>query len=322
MEIWKQILRKNFTSLETLAQFLSLSSEQKKQLLSTPKFPLNVPERLAKKIEKNTLEDPILRQFVPLREELVAMPGFAEDPVQDQTFCKTEKLLQKYRGRALLLATSACAMHCRFCFRQNFPYETANSGFDKELEAIAKDSTLSEIILSGGDPLSLSDSSLDRLLHSLDRIPHIKRIRFHSRFPIGIPERITASFLDLLRPIRKKAFFVLHCNHARELDLDVLDSMEKIRTLGIPVLSQSVLLKGVNDTPESLLELCEALIDAQITPYYLHLLDPVQGTGHFLVPEGRAIELLRFVQERLSGFGVPRLAREAPGYPNKIFITY
>lgn len=316
---WREIQKTNFTSLQSLASFLELAPQLKEKLFSSPAFPLNLPQRLAKKIEKNTLDDPLLRQFVPLREESLSVPGFFPDPVQDQTFRSTKKLLQKYKGRALLLTTSGCAMHCRFCFRQNFPYETETPGFSEELRAIAQDSSLQEIILSGGDPLSLSDRAIAHLLNCLDAIPHIQRIRFHTRFPIGIPERIDSSFLKILASIKKALFFVLHCNHSRELDFDVLTAMKKIQNLGIPVLSQSVLLKEVNDTPEALLDLYEALLRAQIVPYYLHLLDPVQGASHYEVSETQAYRLIRFLQENLPGFGVPRLAREEPGKTSKTF---
>lgn len=317
--LWRQIQRQNFTRLGALADYLELEPALREKLLARPRFALNLPLRLAEKIEKNTLEDPILRQFIPLQDELDFSSGFPADPVQDARFRKTKKLLHKYKGRALLVTTSACAMHCRYCFRQNFPYETAEKGFEEELKAIREDESLSEIILSGGDPLSLSDAALGSLLNDLDAIPHLKRIRFHTRFPIGIPERIDAPFLSQLRSLRKQLFFVIHCNHPRELDGDTFSALKKIQLLGIPVLNQSVLLKGVNDSEETLLALSEALLDAGVMPYYLHELDPVQGSAHFAVPQERGRELVRHVQENLSGFGVPRLAREEPGRLSKTF---
>jgi EF-P beta-lysylation protein EpmB len=301
---------------------LELSEELKKQILRQPRFVLNLPQRLAAKIAKNTLDDPILRQFVPLEEELKTTPGFVLHPVQDQQFQKTKKLLHKYQGRALLVSTKACAMHCRFCFRQNFPYETEEKSFDGEIAYLAQNPTVSEIILSGGDPLSLSDGVLANLFRALDAIPHLKRIRFHSRFPIGIPERIDDSFLELLSASSKQIFFIAHINHAKELDADVARALKKIQILGIPVLNQAVLLKGVNDEEETLLSLSEALLDAGIIPYYLHTLDPVQGTGHFAVSDERGGQLIRYVQENLSGFGVPRLVREEPGMPSKTFLKH
>lgn len=319
--VWRQIQRENFTRFEPLADFLELSDSLRKKILQHPRFALNLPKRLAAKIEKNTLNDPILRQFIPLEEELQPFPGFTSDPVGDEKVRRSKKILHKYQGRALIVTTSACAMHCRFCFRQKFPYETEEKGFDEELSYIRNTSSLSEIILSGGDPLSLSDGALAYLLGSLDTIPHVKRIRFHTRFPIGIPERLDDSFLDLLGSVSKQIFFIIHCNHPKELDQDVVAALKEVQYLGIPVLNQSVLLAGVNDEEETLLALSEALLEAGITPYYLHELDQVEGAGHFAVPTERGKELIRFVQENLSGFGVPRLAREISGQPSKTFIT-
>lgn len=319
--LWRQIQKNNFTKMAPLLDFLELSEENRKKFLVRPRFVLNLPRRLAGKIVKNTLDDPILRQFVPLNEEGIPTPGFVEDPTQDCSFQKTKKILHKYKGRALLVATSACAMHCRYCFRQNFPYETEEKSFDEEISYIAQDPTLSEVILSGGDPLSLNDGTLAHLFSLLQAIPHIKRIRFHTRFPIGIPERIDDSLLEVLSRYSKQIFFVIHTNHPRELDYEVVLALKKIRSLGIPVLNQSVLLKGVNDDEKTLLALSQALIDAGIMPYYLHSLDPVQGAGHFAVPEERGPQLIRYLQENLSGFGVPRLVREEPGMPSKTFIS-
>jgi KamA family protein len=211
-------------------------------------------------------------------------------------------------------------MHCRFCFRQNFPYETETYGFEEELAYIAQETTLTEIILSGGDPLSLSDGQLLALFQALDEMPHIERIRFHTRFPIGIPERIDDSFLQVLEGSTKQIIFIVHCNHARELDSDVVAALRRILKLGIPVLNQSVLLHGVNDGEEPLLELSEALVQGGVLPYYLHLLDLVEGAAHFSVSDERAKELIRYLQDHISGYAVPRLVREIPGQPSKSLI--
>lgn len=319
--LWRQIQRKTFTRIEPLLDFLEIDEEGREKILKRPRFPLHLPYRLAEKMAKNSFDDPIFRQFVPLDEERVQTPGFLTDPVQDQNFRKTKKMLHKYQGRALLLTTSACAMHCRYCFRQNFPYETAEKGWEADLSSIAEDPTLSEIILSGGDPLSLNDGTLAELFRSLDPISHVRRIRFHTRFPIGIPERIDDSFLDLLASSSKQVIFIVHVNHPQELDGDIVLALKKIQSLGIPVLNQSVLLKGVNDREETLLSLSETLINAGIIPYYLHCLDPVQGAGHFSLPEERGPELIRYLQRHLSGFGVPRLVREEVGKLSKTFIV-
>lgn len=320
--LWRQIQKNNFTRIPPLLDFLELSEDLRKKIAARPHFVLNLPMRLAAKIEKNRLDDPLLRQFVPLEEELLPTPGFVSDPVEDKNFQKTKKLLHKYEGRALLLSTSACAMHCRYCFRQNFPYEVEEKNFDREFDYLKKDPTISEIILSGGDPLSLKDETLTHLFSSLNSIEHLKRIRFHTRFPIGIPERIDNSFLKLLASSPKQIFFIVHVNHPRELDPEVIAALKKIGNLGIPVLNQSTLLKGVNDDERTLLALSEALLNGGVIPYYLHALDPVTGAAHFAVSEERGPQLIRYVQANLSGFGVPRLAREEPGKTSKTFITY
>ncbi len=318
---WRQIQKNNFSQWKPLVDFLRLDEENARAVLQKSHFPLNLPRRLAEKIEKNNLEDPILRQFVPLAEELAAAAGFCADPVGDSSSQKTSKLLQKYIGRALLICTSSCAMHCRYCFRQNFPYNTEHKLFEKELESIAQDCTLEEIILSGGDPLSLSDQVLEKLLQDLSSITHVQRIRFHTRFPIGIPERIDDSFLKILASIKTQLIFVIHVNHARELDEDVISSLKTIQQLGIPILNQAVLLKGVNDNLLTLKTLFESLINSGILPYYLHQLDRVQGAAHFEVDEEVGLSLLEELRTCLPGYAIPQYVREIAGEPSKSIIT-
>jgi EF-P beta-lysylation protein EpmB len=317
--VWRQIQKENFTSIAEVADFLELTEENRALLNPAPRFVLNLPRRLAKKIAKNDLTDPLFRQFIPLLEETIVTPGFISDPVCDKSFVKGKKILHKYEGRTLWLATSACAMHCRYCFRQNFPYEAHNTDSSDEIAYLRANPDIQEVILSGGDPLSLNDASLMQLLYSLDSIPHLRRIRFHTRFPIGIPERIDSSFLEGLSGLNKQVYFVVHCNHVRELDQDVVSALRKIAALGIPLLNSSVLLKGVNDSEEAMLELCQALTNAGVMPYYLNLLDPVAGAAHFFVSEERGHEIIRYVQEHHSGYGVPRLIREEPGSKSKTF---
>lgn len=316
--LWRQIQKTNFTRFEPLLRFLEMSEEKRQSILLKPRFALNVPYRLAAKMEKNCLTDPLFKQFVPLKEELETSFGSLE-PIEDQRFKQSQKLLKKYHGRALILTTGACAMHCRFCFRQNFPYETEDKSFEKELALLSADSSITEVILSGGDPLSLSDETLASLFQAFEKIPHIQRIRFHTRFPIGIPERIDDSFLAILGGSSKQIFFLIHCNHPNELDSDVASALKRVQKLGLPVLNQSVLLQGVNDDEKTLLSLSETLVNAGIIPYYLHLHDQVQGTAHFETTEQRGAELIRYLQENLSGYGVPHLVREEPGRLSKTF---
>lgn len=315
MTHWKTILKSNFHRTETLLDFLSITNRQ--EILKKSAFCLNVPRRLAEKMEKNNTKDPLFLQFVPLKKEL-DQSGMT-DPVKDHCFQKTPRLLQKYRGRALLVTNGACAMHCRFCFRQNYDYTYKN--FEEEIALIEKDTSLHEVILSGGDPLSLPDEALQSLLEKLGAIPHIQMIRFHTRFPIGIPERISPEFLDLLKRVPKQIFFMLHVNHARELDNDILTAMKAIQHLSIPVLSQTVLLRGVNDSVQALKELYLKLVKYGILPYYLHALDPVQGALHFdvLLEEGKA--LIEALRKELPGYAVPRFVQEIPGEANKTCIN-
>jgi EF-P beta-lysylation protein EpmB len=317
MSTWRLLQKENFTKIEELLDFLEIEPALRASILKKPSFALNLPRRLAAKIAKNSLEDPILRQFVPLEEEQRNPTGFVADPVSDTLFRKGKKLLVKYEGRALLLVSSACAMHCRYCFRQNFDYELETKEFEEEIALLKENSSLSEIILSGGDPLSLSNTALQSLIEALDTIPHLKRLRFHTRFPIGIPERIDEEFLGILDSTRLQTVFIIHCNHPRELDEEVLTALRKIQRLGIPVLNQGVLLKGVNDDLETLHQLFETLANHGILPYYLHQLDRVQGSAHFEVSEEQGADLMRALTARLSGYAVPKYVREVGGQPSK-----
>lgn len=316
--LWQQILRDNFTRWEQLADFLDWDDNMRHLVIVDQSFPLNLPLRLARKIKKNTFNDPILRQFLPTADEKIITPGFDSDPVSDDSFKKTSKFLYKYPGRILLVCTGACAMHCRFCFRRNFDYDNSTKSFADELALIASDPSIHEVILSGGDPLSLTDSTLRPLLQSLNGITHIRRIRFHTRFPIGIPERLDSSFLSLISDLRPKVWFVVHCNHALELDDDVAEALQSVHKTGAVVLNQSVLLQGINDTVEELQNLCERLVDCGIFPYYLHQLDRVQGSAHFEVTESRGQQLIAALTSQLSGYAVPKYVREVAGMNNKL----
>ena len=307
--LWREIQRTNFTDWKQLGQFLELDLLQACHI---PHFPLNLPRRLADKIEKRSINDPILRQFLPTMAETVHVDGFCTDPVGDLPSKTTSKMLHKYQGRALLLCTSACAMHCRCCFRQHFSYASSIKGFAEELQIIQKDSSLNEIILSGGDPLSLSNRELGSLLHELGSIEHVKRIRFHTRFPLGIPERIDPELLEIMNTSRPQIFFTIHSNHPREWDDEIKSSLKQIQRLGIPLLCQTVLLKGINDDVDVLQSLCEILVDQGIIPYYLHQLDKVSGTLHFEVAEKKGIKLINELTERLSGYAVPKYVCEIP----------
>lgn len=311
--LWREIQKNNFRDIKKLAEFLQIDTTK---LAKKPRFALNVPRRLANKMAKNSFNDPLFRQFVPLPEESIKDVNFISDPVQDSAFCKTGKLLQKYEGRALILTTSACAMHCRFCFRQNFDYAEKNL-FEEELEIIRKDSSLQEIILSGGDPLSLSDRDLSYLLEAISKITHVKLLRFHTRFPIGIPERISRELLDIFSHCSKQIVFVLHVNHPNEFDEDVFAALKKVQKLGIPSLMQTILLNGINDDFSTLKILFEKGVQNGIMPYYLHQLDRVEGSAHFEVAKEKGKELLTKLRASLPGYAIPNYVQELPHEKNK-----
>lgn len=325
---WQRELRKNFTSISALAKYLELSDDQKDALLDLPfPFPLSVPRRLAEKMEKKSLSDPLFIQFVPLKLEKLQDESLSKDPVCDTQFRKGPKLLHKYFGRVLLLPTSACAMHCRFCFRRSFPYAKGDDlgstdvYLKQELSYIENDTTVEEVILSGGDPLSLPDSVLVPLLKKIDQIKHVRCIRFHSRFIVGIPERITPELLDCLRGLQKQVWFTLHINHAKEMDPDLKVALKSMQSIGIPILSQSVLLRKVNDSIDALKDLFYVLIESGVMPYYLHALDPVEGAGHFSVPDAKGYELIQKLKEQMPGYAVPQFVREIPYRSGKTAIT-
>lgn len=313
---WKSILRTNFNRVDAFTKYLELSEEQCQKVLSVPSFHLQVPLRLAKKMAKGSLEDPLVKQYLPLKQEKEIHPFFTSDPVCDSDFRCHGKLLRKYQGRVLLLCTSACAMHCRYCFRQNFDYDCAK-GFENEKKEIQEDTSIREVILSGGDPLSLSDEILGDLLKDLGNISHVKRIRFHTKFPIGIPERLDDSFLSLIAEVPQQVYFVIHCNHPNELDGEIFDSLKKLRQLGCVVLNQAVLLQGVNDNVATLVSLAQQLGDEGIIFYYLHQLDRVQGSAQFEVEEEKGRWLIREMSKQLSGYVVPKYVREIADEPNK-----
>lgn len=315
--LWKQVLRQNFTQLDNLIQFLELTPENIEQLDSQPSFILNLPKRLAEKIVKNDLNDPIFKQFVPLKKERATHNDFLLDPLKEEQFRKSSKLLQKYEGRALIITTSACAMHCRYCFRKDFPYEKEIIDFTKELDTLRQTASITEVLLSGGDPLSLNDQTLSQLFSELNAITHLERIRIHTRFPIGIPERIDDHFLEILKNCTKQIWFIVHTNHASEFDAEVWQSLKKIQQLGIPVLSQSVLLHGVNDSVEALQELFQELINHGVMPYYLHQLDRATGTKHFEVSIKTGLHLIEELQKRLPGYAIPKYVQEIPEKASK-----
>ena len=277
-------------------------------------FPLRVTEHYLGLIEKGNPDDPLLRQVLPLDAENKQVPGFNADPVSDHLARQGPGLLKKYSGRVLVITTGACAIHCRYCFRREYPYaeENATRQWAKIPEHVAAMPDVSEVILSGGDPLTLSDRKLQELLAGLNQNPELKRLRIHSRIPSVLPSRITPQLIDIFENTRLHTSLVLHCNHARELDTPLDTALAALRRIGVTLLNQSVLLKGVNDSADTLAELSERLFEYGVLPYYLHALDPVSGAAHFKIPDQEAKRLHRQLRHRLPGYLVPRLVREIP----------
>ncbi len=283
-------------------------------------FPLRVPRGFVARMRHGDPADPLLRQVLPVLDEARIVPGFALDAVGDGAARAARGVIRKYRGRALLVATGACAVHCRYCFRRHFPYaeETAAAdGWRDAVAAIAADPAIDEVILSGGDPLALATAKLAELTDALAAIPHLRRLRIHSRLPVVLPERVDAPLLAWLRALPWPVAIVAHANHANEFDAGVDAALGELRGTGATLLNQAVLLRGVNDSVEALAALSTRAFDAGVLPYYLHQLDRVAGTAHFEVADARARELHAALAARLSGYLVPRLVREVPGDSGK-----
>jgi L-lysine 2,3-aminomutase len=314
---WQEILAGTIQNTEELCRRLDLKQDAlpaDHPLLKN--FPVRVPAPFLSRMEIGNPNDPLLLQVFPGAAEANSTPGFVNDPLEESSANPHPGILHKYKGRALLLVTSSCAIHCRYCFRRHFPYADNLPGrqhWRESLDYIANDTSLSEIIFSGGDPLTLPDAYLGWFIDQLSRFDHIKRIRLHTRLPIMIPQRITESLCELLANPRFQTILVLHSNHPGEFDVEVDEACQKLSQAGVCLLNQSVLLKGINDSSATLAALSERLFLAGVLPYYLHLLDRVIGAAHFEVSEKEASVLMKKLQATLPGYLVPKLVREIPG---------
>ncbi len=282
-------------------------------------FAQRVPQSFVDRMEKGNPNDPLLRQVLPLSEEFEVHVGYSNDPLEEQDN-NIPGLLHKYRNRALMIVKGGCAVNCRYCFRRHFPYQDNKSGkqaWIQSLDYIAEQTEINEVIFSGGDPLMAKDDEIHWLIERIAQIPHIKRLRIHSRLPVVIPARITEELCQMLSASRLQVILVTHINHANEINSELADQLFKLKQSGVTLLNQSVLLKGVNDSVDALVALSEALFDAGILPYYLHVLDKVQGAAHYLVEDEKAKEIMRGVITRVSGYLVPKLTREIGGKPSK-----
>ncbi len=312
------------TSPEALVEALGLDpSLVAPARAAAAKFGLRVPLGYLARMRRGDVNDPLLKQVLPIAAEGEELPDFVPDPLGERSARRAPGLLQKYRGRALLITTSACAIHCRYCFRREFPYSEQHGDstrFREALDAIARDPSLEEIIFSGGDPLALGDSRLTSLTDALAKIPHIRRLRVHTRQPVVLPSRVDDGLIAWLEQLRWPVVFVLHANHANEIDDTVRAACTRLRNAGVTLLNQTVLLKGINDDAQILADLSRALFDAGVLPYYLHVLDRVSGAAHFDMPEQRAREIAGALAACMPGYLVPRLVREVEGAPAKLTL--
>jgi EF-P beta-lysylation protein EpmB len=315
---WQHQLQSAFKNIDELCAYLQLDSSQLR--CSSPEaarnFPFKVPLSFAASMVKGDPDDPLLRQVLPVQDELLEFPGFSRNPVGDLESAVAPGILQKYHGRALLINTGSCAINCRYCFRRNFPYpdmQFNRLAEQQAVEFIRQDSSVQEVILSGGDPLLLSDSKIQALIRQLESIGHVKRLRIHSRMPIVLPARISNALVNVLMQCSLQVVLVVHCNHANEISERVVSALNKLRFGGIALFNQAVLLKGVNDNAAALRLLSEKLFLHQVIPYYLHLLDKASGTAHFEVSDQEAKTLYAELRAKLPGYLVPKLVRERAG---------
>ncbi|PHS19562.1 MAG: EF-P beta-lysylation protein EpmB [Kangiella sp.] len=323
LKSWKNELKTAISSVDELLSYVEINKNEVKQLIvENSDFKVRVPRTYLDKIEKGNIQDPLLLQVLPKIGETQTQVGFVKDPLNEQK-TETTSLLHKYHGRALLILSGACAVNCRYCFRRHFPY--AEHRFDIEaqtnaLNYIGNDVSISEVIFSGGDPLMLPDKAIDELITALENIPHVKRLRIHTRLPVMIASRLTLELAQRLSISRFAVSIVLHINHPNEIDDALARQIKVYSTFGITLLNQSVLLKDVNDSAVVLSELSEKLFDVGVLPYYLHLLDPVDGASHFDVPKPVATKIMKELTVYLPGYLVPKLVQEVAGEESKIAV--
>lgn len=319
---WQIAMKRAIRSQSELRHYLGLADDPAASLAEV--FPTFVPLELAGRINPGDPADPILRQVLATAEELHTKDGYLADPVGDLDANAGGGVLHKYSGRALIVTHGACAVHCRYCFRREFPYSEHGSrkhSWAPALRYIESDKSIQEVLLSGGDPLTLTDAVLGDLVGQIESIPHVRRLRVHTRLPIAIPQRITSDLVDRFARSRLAVWFVIHTNHAQEIDDSVAQSLDRIKRGGIPVLNQSVLLAGVNDDVQTLESLSLALVNLGVQPYYLHQLDRVHGSSHFWVEIERGERIVDQLRERLPGYAVPKYVIEQAGKKSKTPIA-
>ncbi|MFV2072753.1 MAG: EF-P beta-lysylation protein EpmB [Thermoanaerobaculales bacterium] len=323
---WRKLLADAVCDVDELLSLVGLETrclgDDAEAVLSARRFALRVPRCFVARMRPGDPGDPLLGQVLPVDLEARPLPGFTIDPVGELRRPPVDGVLHKYRGRALVVVTGACAIHCRYCFRRHFPYSELGAGGNWEVAIgrVAADPEISEVILSGGDPLTIPDPSLGQLAGALAAVPHVRRLRIHTRLPIVLPQRVDEELLAWMGDLGVPTVVVIHANHANEVDADVRRALSALAATGATLLNQAVLLRGVNDTVDALADLSEVLFDAGVLPYYLHMLDPVDGAGHFAVPENDARRLHAELTSQLPGYLVPRMVREVEGAPAKVGV--
>jgi EF-P beta-lysylation protein EpmB len=321
MEAWREAMRTAVRDPERLCRMLQLPKEiEAAAQRASRQFPLFAPHGYIARMRKGDSNDPLLRQVLPLADELDDRSGFTQDPVGDMPSDRGNGILQKYHGRVLIITTGACAVHCRYCFRRHFPFSDSPPSiarWEAVIREIQHDSSIKEVILSGGDPLTLVDSLLSQLAGLIAHVPHVRRLRVHTRLPIVIPQRVTGALVDWLNGSRLQPIVVVHANHPQELDAEVQSALAVLADAGVILLNQTVLLHGINDDAETLVQLSERLLDCQVMPYYLHQLDRVAGAAHFETTVDRGVALIKQMRARLPGYAIPRYARELAGESSK-----
>ncbi len=322
--LWKKELANATTSVASLLEQLDLS-HQLDAVNIQPGFKCLVTESYINKIQSGNINDPLLQQVLPLNKEvdLTAQQNGMNDPVGDITAQTSQGLLHKYHGRILLISTGACAIHCRYCFRRHYPYQQfscSSKVLNPVLDYLTEHTEIEEVILSGGDPLILDNEKLSDLVEKLETIKHLHTLRIHTRLPVVLPNRINTGLIQLLQSSRFQIVMVIHANHANELQHAEQTKLQLLQQAGITLLNQSVLLKGINDTSDTLVSLSKRLFQCKTLPYYLHLLDPVKGAMHFEVAKITALHLKKEMEEQLPGYLVPRLVQEIAGNRSKTAI--
>ena len=320
---WISEIRDAYSDPLRLLQDLRLSAADVDLLHEPSSFAFRVPHPFVSRMRPADPRDPLLLQVLPRKQELMHAPGSSNDPVGDLERRVTPALIHKYRGRALMIMSGGCAINCRYCFRRHFPYgdSVGTTQIQQAIEVIRSDHSISEIILSGGDPLLLKDDHLGEIIAQLGAIPHLRRLRVHTRLPITIPSRITDPLLHALTATKLKPVVVFHINHPNEIDAELGAALGRCHNAGIPLLNQSVLLRGINDDATTLAELSETLFAVSVLPYYVHLLDPVAGAAHFDIGETTANSIAAELRARVPGYLMPRFVREIAGETAKTPIA-